>query len=300
MTPRVPQNFSPEGPILPHARRVRRLIGAGHGFVMAAGAALVARAHAAGTPELLRQWTREGGPVETAGALVLLIVAGYGLFRLVAHPPPGRAETFGLWGLTVAAFLAAMEEISWGQHVWGFASPDFFLRHNRQRETNLHNLAPAELFGLATNIAVYAAFVFGPVLLHWVRPAAGPISRLKSLAPSVHNVLMFLAAMAFQAYFLWETAADTAAFCAGLVAAALLIRRVTPPPRLGWWLHWGLVAGCGGLFMACHRVFGYHNLQYEIRELIIAYSIFFWMAGWPAARRGASAPSPAVGRVRRG
>lgn len=267
---------------------------------MGIGTAVVVRATSAGTPELLRQWTREGGPVETASALVLLIMAGYGLFRLVAPPLPGRKGTLGLFGLTLAAFLAAMEEISWGQHVWGFAAPDFFRRYNRQGETNLHNFVPAELFGLATNGIVYAGMIFGPLLLHLARPTAGPLATLRKLAPSVHNILIFCAAMAFQAYFRWETAADTVAFVSALIAAAMVIGKGAPPPRTGYWLHWGLVAACGGLFMVCHPVFGYHNLQYEIRELIISYGLLFWMAGWPAAPHLGPAPSSPVGRMRRG
>lgn len=297
---RMPEDFSSQAPLLPHSRPLCRFIGAGHGIVMAVGTALVIRAYTAGNQELLRQWTREGGPVETASAGVLLIMAGYGLFRLVAHPPSGRKTTIGLFALTVAAFLAAMEEISWGQHVWGFAAPEFFRRYNRQGETNLHNFVPAELFGVATNGIVYAALIFGPLLLHLARPAAGPLFTLRRLAPSVHNILIFCAAMAFQAYFRWETAADTVAFASALIGTAMVIAKKTPPPRTGYWLHWGLVVACGGLFMACHRVFGYHNLQYEIRELIIAYGLLFWMVGWPAALRLGPASSSPADRLRRG
>mgnify|MGYP001406462445 CR=1 FL=1 len=33
------------------------------------------------------------------------------------------------------------EEISWGQHFFGWISPDFFMEHNNQKETNLHNIS---------------------------------------------------------------------------------------------------------------------------------------------------------------
>ena len=42
--------------------------------------------------------------------------------------------------LTIACFYVAMEEISWGQRLLGFSSPEFFQSQNLQGETNLHNL----------------------------------------------------------------------------------------------------------------------------------------------------------------
>ena len=33
------------------------------------------------------------------------------------------------------------EEISWGQHFFGWGSPNFFLEYNNQKETNLHNIS---------------------------------------------------------------------------------------------------------------------------------------------------------------
>jgi tetratricopeptide (TPR) repeat protein len=41
--------------------------------------------------------------------------------------------------LAAACFYVFMEEISWGQRIIGFASPEVFERHNLQREVNLHN-----------------------------------------------------------------------------------------------------------------------------------------------------------------
>lgn len=45
---------------------------------------------------------------------------------------------FALLGL--AFLLAAGEEISWGQRIIDFRTPEFFAEHNAQREFNLHNL----------------------------------------------------------------------------------------------------------------------------------------------------------------
>jgi Tetratricopeptide repeat len=42
-------------------------------------------------------------------------------------------------GLALCCLYVAMEEISWGQRIFGFTSPDFFKANNLQSETNLHN-----------------------------------------------------------------------------------------------------------------------------------------------------------------
>ena len=52
--------------------------------------------------------------------------------------------------------FGAMEEISWGQRVLGIESPEWFLKHNKQGEINLHNLL---IFGVNIN-----KLVFGKIL----------------------------------------------------------------------------------------------------------------------------------------
>lgn len=41
----------------------------------------------------------------------------------------------------VGLFLVGMEEIAWGQALFGFDSPEFFAQNNVQGETTLHNLS---------------------------------------------------------------------------------------------------------------------------------------------------------------
>ena len=43
--------------------------------------------------------------------------------------------------LAFGAFVVMGEEVSWGQWLFHWDSPDWFLTHNEQGETNLHNLA---------------------------------------------------------------------------------------------------------------------------------------------------------------
>jgi hypothetical protein len=50
-----------------------------------------------------------------------------------------------LAGVAVFCVLVAMEEISWGQRVFGHRPPEYFLAENYQQEMNLHNIASREL-----------------------------------------------------------------------------------------------------------------------------------------------------------
>ncbi len=76
--------------------------------------------------------------------------------------------------LALSCFYVAMEEISWGQRVFGFASPTYFRANNLQGETNLHNflagpygttLKASLAYGLASALAIYG-LVF-PAMLRW-------------------------------------------------------------------------------------------------------------------------------------
>jgi energy-converting hydrogenase Eha subunit A len=63
-------------------------------------------------------------------------------------------------GLAGLVTLAALEEISWFQRVLEFSSPDFFLQHNRQTETNLHNMVVGDI-NLHKAILVKLIFIAG-------------------------------------------------------------------------------------------------------------------------------------------
>lgn len=59
-------------------------------------------------------------------------------------------------GLAVFCVLVAMEEISWGQRVFGHRPPDYFLAENYQQEINLHNIVGTEL-----RMGVFRAIILG-------------------------------------------------------------------------------------------------------------------------------------------
>ena len=94
-------------------------------------------------------------------------LAGVGIVRRYA----ARMDRKVLWlllGLSAFYLVCAGEEISWGQRVFGFATPEAIIEHNQQREFNIHNLKlpvlhPRDIVGLY----VYGYGIVLPLLIGW-------------------------------------------------------------------------------------------------------------------------------------
>jgi hypothetical protein len=70
-----------------------------------------------------------------------------------------------LIGLGIFCIFVAGEEISWGQRLFGYRPPDFFLEQNFQQEANLHNLLKSWLDTRFVVMAIAIAYgVIGPLL----------------------------------------------------------------------------------------------------------------------------------------
>lgn len=90
--------------------------------------------------------TEEDGPIEWAGALALLTA---GVLLFIVYYKDKRSNNFFLFKTRKNIFylllglffvLGFLEEISWGQRVFGFATPKAIAAANDQGEANLHNL----------------------------------------------------------------------------------------------------------------------------------------------------------------
>lgn len=99
-------------------------------------------------------------------------------------------KTKNLFPFLAVAFLAlilfwmAMEEISWGQRIFGWETSDYFLENNMQGETNLHNLN-TQLF--------QNALYFGGFLLLIVLPFfRDNITKLLNRAKKLRWISQFL------------------------------------------------------------------------------------------------------------
>lgn len=84
----------------------------------------------------------EQGVVENATALLLLPAVAFGLMALrLRRWLPARWLGPWLVSLVAASIYIAGEEVSWGQHWLGWATPEWLAALNDQGETNLHNIS---------------------------------------------------------------------------------------------------------------------------------------------------------------
>lgn len=93
------------------------------------------------------------------GGFVCAFSAGV-LFFISARRGIGAA-----YFLAVAFFLFAMEEISWGERVFGFYGPEIITDHNLQSETNLHNFISQDYF----TVIYFSVNMLAFVALTWAR-----------------------------------------------------------------------------------------------------------------------------------
>ncbi len=82
----------------------------------------------------------ENGPHEILQAAVLLCGLGVALDALARPSTRRRPEAFAWIALAaLCQVYVAGEELSWGQHLFGWTTPDPWSAMNDQDETNLHN-----------------------------------------------------------------------------------------------------------------------------------------------------------------
>lgn len=116
------------------------------------------------------EWVEgEHGAIENLTALFLLPTILLGILLLTHRdkfPSPYIAIWFLLHGL--GALYFAGEEISWGQHYFGWATPEAVDTLNDQGETNLHNMS-SWLDQKPRLLLVFWAVIGGLILplLHW-------------------------------------------------------------------------------------------------------------------------------------
>jgi hypothetical protein len=90
--------------------------------------------------------TQEDGPLENATAAAFLVASGLAALLYLRSISGNdllllktRKNVFFLL-LALAFFFGAGEELSWGQRIVGFESPELFKERNIQKELNFHNL----------------------------------------------------------------------------------------------------------------------------------------------------------------
>lgn len=111
---------------------------------------------------------REYGLIENLTALFL-----FSAFILALRTLPlslGKMHAVWLVLLALGAFVFFGEEISWGQHFFGWSTPDDWKELNRQRETNIHNLNGTVefIFTKVIRSALSTGCIIGGLVIPWI------------------------------------------------------------------------------------------------------------------------------------
>lgn len=118
--------------------------------------------------------TFDGGIVETAtiGFYGGAIVCAFLLFRRASAIYGSQAAP--MWRiilmLGIMSFIVMIgEEISWGQHWLGFATPEGLAEVNLQHESNVHNLVSPRIYDAIYQVLGFSLILGPPVATYWLR-----------------------------------------------------------------------------------------------------------------------------------
>jgi hypothetical protein len=144
-------------------------------------------------------YLEEDGLVEwltVAGLLAGFFLCLYRFFKLFRR----KNWWFLLVNLVLGLllFTAAGEEISWGQRILGIKSSEYFLKHNAQGETNIHNLV---VNGVKINKLVFSTILIAvlgiylvvlPLLYRFNNAVKKYINNSGVPVPRLYQVISFL------------------------------------------------------------------------------------------------------------
>jgi hypothetical protein len=120
-----------------------------------------------GNESLYRELISEDNIVEWFTFLFLWLT---GILSTIAWYRIRRAYGYHQWFFILFAgfaFLAGLEEISWGQRIFRIESTEFFNKYNDQKETNLHNTFQGIFQVKTKHIALLGMFIYG-VVFPWL------------------------------------------------------------------------------------------------------------------------------------
>ncbi|MFP4486403.1 MAG: hypothetical protein ACLFOC_05545 [Campylobacterales bacterium] len=223
---------------------------------------------------LLATLTKEMGLYENISVIILLCIGIYGtVFFIKRKASLDKLALFFIPAFSLLAFVAALEEVSWGQHIFGFESGEFFEENNLQKETNIHNLIDGNIFSSVIYFSTYAFFVFLPAFNTFFPKF---LSFLPSnIIPSLRVSLIILFGSTFQLYFYddFGVFSDMVTLMAGFVLLGIvLIMRFQKVSALFYLLGVISMIFC----MMSYEIFDFYNMQYEIREMFVMLGALYW------------------------
>ncbi|MDP9195359.1 MAG: hypothetical protein M3O22_01100 [Pseudomonadota bacterium] len=146
-------------------------------------------------PEQKKVFYSEYGPVEILQEAMLFLCLVFSIY-ILTRINPDQSKWLKIW-IGIAAlgcFYVFIEEISWGQKIFRWNTPEFWMEINTQRETNIHNTS--QIFNrvprgiLETGILVAGIII--PVLRKYA-PSALP-KKISAIYPA--SEIMFISILA--------------------------------------------------------------------------------------------------------
>lgn len=145
-------------------------------------------------PSAYYQHVQEDQPLEWLTFWVFIVAAFFYMRAAVGERRLGKLPWF-LAGLAAFCIVVAMEEISWGQRLFGYQPPRYFLENNFQQELNLHNVIATSLRKQLLG-AILAGYGLLLPLLHRIAWSKRWLTKLQITAPPRALAPIFVALLA--------------------------------------------------------------------------------------------------------
>lgn len=162
--------------------------------------------------DLYYTYVKEDGYIEYFTAVFLMVSSAFCFYKALFNRR--KLSMLFFYAAAFAFFLGFGEEISWGQRIFGFATPGDLEKINAQKEFNLHNIhlngvnLNKLIFGKVLYTFVFIYFLGFPLLYRgkkWFRQLVGKINLpIPTITQSLVYFLSFFSILLIREGEKWE------------------------------------------------------------------------------------------------
>jgi hypothetical protein len=187
-------------------------------FLIANGIVLGTVAYAyvleSGSPDFYYLSVQEDEYLEWSSFWAFLLAAAAFVRRASGFRRTTHVFPWFLYGVALFCFIVAMEEISWGQRLFGYRPPAYFLEYNFQQELNFHNVIETDYRKLALTLVIAGYGILLPLAARFgfVREW---FTRLGIVAPTIALLPAFGGALILYLQYPWSHSGEWVEFMLG-------------------------------------------------------------------------------------